>query len=248
MSATKAGPVERSPVLELHELAKSFREGSSSRRVLQRASLQLAAGECVALLGPSGSGKSTLLHLAAGIDTPDAGSVRVCGLALERLSERERSLLRRERVGLVFQSFHLLPGLSALENACLSLELNGRHAEHARARELLARVGLAGREHARPAQLSGGEQQRVALARALAHEPSLLLADEPTGSLDAASGALVLQLLLELARERGLALLFATHSHELALRADRRLELHEGALVQLPAAPRAQPAGSSAAR
>jgi len=243
MPETSAQRAQHTPVLELRELAKSYSEGGGSRRVLESASLELAAGECVALLGPSGSGKSTLLHLAAGLDTPDAGSVRVCGLALERLSERERSLLRRERIGLVFQSFHLLPGLSALENACLSLDLNGRRAERERARELLARVGLAGRERARPAQLSGGEQQRVALARALAHEPRLLLADEPTGSLDATSGALVLQLLLELARERGLALLFATHSHELAQQADRRLELREGVLV-----PHARLAGSSAAR
>jgi predicted ABC-type transport system involved in lysophospholipase L1 biosynthesis ATPase subunit len=223
------------PVLELHDVVRTFEApGSAPRRVLRGASLSLAPGSAVAVVGRSGTGKSTLLHLAAGIDQPDSGEVRLLGRALAGISDRERTLARREHVGVVFQFFHLLGHLPVLENVLVPAMVAGDAPgpAEARARALLERVGLAGREGEAVARLSGGELQRVALCRALLRRPRLLLADEPTGNLDEATGERVMTLLVELARAEGSGLLLVTHSAELADRADRVLRLHDGRLVE----------------
>jgi len=190
------------------------------------------AGERVAILGPSGSGKSTLLNLVSGIDLPDEGTVRIGGTDLTALSEHERTLFRRHRVGFVFQSYNLLPTLTVLENLLLPVELKGAvlPRDEARAAELLARVGLEDRADAFPDRLSGGEQQRVALARALVHEPTLVLADEPTGNLDEDTGRRVADLLDELVVAHRRTLVVVTHSRELAARTDRILRMSHGRL------------------
>ena len=202
------------------------------RVVLRGVDFTLARGESLAMVGRSGSGKSTLLHLAAGIDLPSGGDVHLDGRALARLGDRDRSLLRRRCVGLVFQFFHLLPHLSVLDNVCLPGWVAGdRPGEvRARARDLLDRVDLADRERDTAGKLSGGEMQRVALCRALVRRPPLILADEPTGNLDEAAGDRVLGLLLQLTREEGAGLLYVTHSREQAARADRTLRLRDGSL------------------
>jgi putative ABC transport system ATP-binding protein len=188
----------------------------------------------VALLGPSGSGKSTLLNLVSGIDTPDAGSIDIDGVRVTDLDERERTLFRRRHIGFVFQFFNLLPTLTVEENLLLPLELKGRldAAARRRARELLEHVGLADRAATFPDRLSGGEQQRIALARALVHEPALILADEPTGNLDPATGEKMLDLLDRLVRDAGRTLLVVTHSRELAAHADRVLRIVDGRLEE----------------
>lgn len=222
------------PVLELRAVTRTFRPpGGAVREVLRGVDASVGPGEAVAVVGRSGSGKSTLLHLAAGLDEPDAGEVRVLGRPLAGLPDRARTLLRRERIGVVFQFFHLLGHLSALENVLLPALVAGdpAAAAEARARDLLARAGLAGREGDPVARLSGGEMQRVALCRALQRRPALLLADEPTGNLDEASGDQVLGLLLALAREEGSALVVVTHGAEVARRADRTLVLTAGRLA-----------------
>lgn len=213
-------------------MSRGFVEGSVHRPVLADLDMEVRAGEFVALLGPSGSGKSTLLNLVSGIDAPERGEVEVAGVPLHALSERERTLFRRDRVGFVFQFFNLIPTLTVLENLLLPLELGGRttEADRARAHELLRRVGLADRAQAWPDRLSGGEQQRVAVARALAHQPELILADEPTGNLDQETGARVLALLEELVRDSGTTLFMVTHSEEAAARADRIFEIRHGRL------------------
>jgi putative ABC transport system ATP-binding protein len=193
----------------------------------------VAQGELVALLGPSGSGKSTLLNVIAGLDAPDSGTVRVGGRDVAALDERQRTLLRRREIGFVFQFFNLVPTLTVLENIQLPLELTGQPTGNA-ARELLHRVGLESRWRAFPDELSGGEQQRIAVARALAHGPRLVLADEPTGNLDSATGARVLDLLTELIRERGTTMLVATHSDAVVARADRVMALRDGRIVAGP--------------
>jgi len=222
------------PSLEILNLSKSYREGERTHLILQGASASVAPGEFVALLGPSGSGKSTLLNLVSGIDKADGGEVRVDGTSLTGLSERDRTLFRRNHIGFIFQFFNLLPTLTVEENLLLPLELTGGigPAERERARELLRRVGLSGREGAFPDRLSGGEQQRVAVARALVHDPRLVLADEPTGNLDSETGAKVLDLMEELTRSAGKTLLVVTHSSEVAARAHRILRLRDGALVE----------------
>ncbi len=192
----------------------------------------MRSGERVAVLGPSGSGKSTLLNLVSGIDLADEGTVRVGGTELSQLDERERTLFRRKHVGFVFQFFNLLPTLTVLENLLLPLELAGATGEETRARALLDAVGLSDREGSFPDRLSGGEQQRIAIARALVHEPSLLLADEPTGNLDAETGDRVVRLLDDLVVEAGATLLVVTHSRELAARMDRVLRVEHGELVE----------------
>jgi putative ABC transport system ATP-binding protein len=220
--------------IQLSDLHKRYREGDQLHTVLDGASASIAGGERVAILGPSGSGKSTLLNLISGIDLPDAGTVRIGGRDLTALSERERTLFRREHVGFVFQFFNLLPTLTVMENLLLPLELAGstEPQDEARARTLLERVGLADRAETFPDRLSGGEQQRVAIARALAHDPALLLADEPTGNLDADMGARVADLLDELVQGQGSTLVVVTHSRELAARMDRVLRLDHGRLVE----------------
>lgn len=219
-------------IVRLKGLHKSYGDGSTRHDVLCGIDLELGAGEVVALLGPSGSGKSTLLNLIAGLDAPDQGIVEVAGRDLGTMSERERTLMRRREVGFVFQSFNLVPTLTVLENVQLPLELTGRRGAALRdeAARLLSQVGLPERGSAFPDELSGGEQQRIAIARALAHSPALILADEPTGNLDSATGARVLDLLTGLAAERGTAMLIATHSAEVVARADRVVTLRDGLL------------------
>jgi putative ABC transport system ATP-binding protein len=220
-------------MIELEGLTKVYAEGGGERVVFRDLDLRVAAGEVVVLLGPSGSGKSTLLNLVSGIDLPTAGSVRIDGRDLTALPERDRTLFRRDRIGFVFQFFNLIPTLTVLENLLLPLELSGREmaADRERARSLLAEVGLADRGGVYPDRLSGGEQQRVAVARALAHDPAVVLADEPTGNLDRDSGRVVLSLLERLARTAGKTVLIVTHSEEAASLADRVLVLRDGRLT-----------------
>jgi len=224
-------------VLRFAGVSKSYREAGREHRVLDGVDAEIRAGELVVLLGRSGSGKSTLLHLAAGIDRPSVGEVYLEGRPLGRLSEDERTRLRRDRIGFVFQFFNLVPTLDVEENVLLPFELRGgvRRAERERAVELLAEVGLADRRAQFPDRLSGGEQQRVAIARALAADPALVLADEPTGNLDLETGLEVLDLLDRLTRRAGKTLLMVTHAREVMGIADRLLALDHGRLVELPA-------------
>jgi len=234
-SSTAAGsPAAAVPILRLRGVSRGFMEGGIRRSVLEDLDMEVARGAFVALLGPSGSGKSTLLNLVSGIDAPDGGEIEVAGVPLHALSERERTLFRRDRVGFVFQFFNLIPTLTVLENLLLPMELGRRttDADRARARDLLDRVGLVDRADAWPDRLSGGEQQRVAVARALAHQPELILADEPTGNLDQETGGRVLALLEDLVRDSGTTLFMVTHSEEAAARADRILEIRGGALAE----------------
>ncbi len=223
------------PVVELHGLRKCYTEGGRERVVLDSVDYAFHRGEFVVLLGHSGSGKSTLLNLISGIDRPDGGDVSVLGTMITQLSERDRTLFRRDHIGFVFQFFNLIPTLSVLENVTLPQELAGRDRKsvEATAMTLLQRVGLADRRDTFPDKLSGGEQQRVAIARALAHDPLVVLADEPTGNLDDVNGERVLALLLELTRGAGRTLLMATHNPDIAPLADRVLQLHDGQLLEL---------------
>jgi putative ABC transport system ATP-binding protein len=216
-------------MLRCESLTRTFPSGGRELPVLKSITLDVPAGSFVAILGPSGSGKSTLLGLLAGLDRPTSGRVWLDGVELGSLNEDERARLRGQKVGFVFQSFQLIPTLTARENIQVPLELRGLEAQ-ARADELLGRVGLEGRGHHYPAQLSGGEQQRVALARAFSHRPRVLFADEPTGNLDAATGARVIELMSELNREVGTTLVLVTHDQTLAARAGRIVRLHDGAL------------------
>lgn len=219
--------------LQLCQLRKSYPEGNLERAVLAGVDAEIASGEIVALLGRSGSGKSTLLNLIAGIDLPSSGSVWAEGTNLSSLSERERTQFRRRHVGFVFQAFNLIPTLTVAENLQLPLELNGNGSSaFSRIPELLSKLGLAERAETFPDRLSGGEQQRVAIARALVHQPRLLLADEPTGNLDAQTSAEVLALLQTLVREQGATLIVATHSREVVAIADRVFAMESGKLVE----------------
>jgi len=209
-------------------LTKSLPSGGRDLVILDAVDLEIEAGELVAIVGPSGSGKSTLLGLLAGLDRPSSGAVEFEGRDLARLDEDELALLRRGRVGFVFQSFQLLPNLTARENVVLPLELTGVADAGARADRALEEVGLSERSHHYPSQLSGGEQQRVAVARAFAADPSVLFADEPTGNLDSETGERVLELLLELRRSRGTTLVLVTHDGGIAARAERRVHIFGG--------------------
>lgn len=222
-------PEHAPPSLRVCEVAHSYREGGHERPVLDGVGFEARAGERIALVGRSGSGKSTLLNIIGGIDTPDRGRVVVAGRDLTAMDERERTLFRRRHVGFVYQAFNLLPTLTVGENVRLPLELNGL--DPGAARRLLDEVGLADRMDDYPERLSGGEQQRVAIARALAHQPFLVLADEPTGNLDAAAGRNVLELLGRLTRTAGGILLLVTHSREVTSIADRVLVLADGRLA-----------------
>jgi putative ABC transport system ATP-binding protein len=219
--------------IQLKGLSRRFREGEREHVVLDGIDLDIRRGETVALRGRSGSGKSTLLNLVGGIDAPDAGSVTVAGIDLTGLSERERTLFRREHIGFVYQSFNLVSTLNVADNVRLVLELNKVPPAQASTRisELLEAVGLADRGDSYPDVLSGGEQQRIAIARALAHEPAVLLADEPTGNLDDATAEGVLGLLDKLVRDSGHTMLIATHSQQVASHCDRVLELHNGRIM-----------------
>jgi len=218
--------------VRLDQLRKSFREGDTEHVVLDGVSATIAAGEFVVLLGPSGSGKSTLLNIVGGMDVPDTGTVTVDGENLTAVDERARTLFRRARLGFVFQFFNLIPTLTVEENLLLPLELNGREAERGRVGELLARIGLAKRAAAFPDRLSGGEQQRIAIARALIHEPSIVLADEPTGNLDGDNAETVLDVLESMTRTAGRTLIVVTHSNRIVERADRILALRHGRLEE----------------
>ena len=220
------------PVLSLEGVSKVYPlPGGRSFTALDGASLVVPAQRTVSITGRSGSGKSTLLHLAAGIDTPTAGCVRLLGRDLGALDDRDRTLTRRDVVGLIFQFFHLLPHLTVRDNVLLPALIDGRSREDdERAAALLARVGLAARATQPVQQLSGGEKQRVAICRALLRRPRLLLADEPTGNLDEANGLGVMELLLEVTREEGSSLVYVTHSRDLALLADESWVLHNGVL------------------
>lgn len=226
----------RFPLIRLEGLTKIYTEGGVDRTVLDALDREFYAGEFVCLLGKSGSGKSTLLNLISGIDAPSRGDVVIYDAAnavrLTTLSEQERTLFRRRHIGIIFQFFNLIPTLTVLENVTLPLELNGQARDaRSRAQMLLDRVGLGNRLNTFPDKLSGGEQQRVAIARALAHDPLLILADEPTGNLDEDTGDTVLTLLLELTRDAGKTLFMATHAPEVARLADRVLHLDHGKLV-----------------
>ena len=216
--------------IEVDTLVKRVKLGDETLTILDGLTFTVNRGETVAVVGSSGSGKSTLLGLLAGLDVPSAGQVRIDGQDLFALDEDGRAALRARGMGFVFQSFQLLPDLTALENVMLPLELAGLGDARERAREQLARVGLAARERHRPSQLSGGEQQRVALARAFAPAPRLLLADEPTGNLDPKTGAQVIELMLQLNRAQGATLVVVTHDADLAARCDRQLHLEGGRL------------------
>ena len=218
--------------IELQHLSKSFIEGQREHRVLNDVSAEFLRGETIAVRGRSGSGKSTLLNLIGGIDTPDAGRVVVAGVDLTGLSERDRTLFRREHIGFVYQAFNLVPTLDVADNIRLVLELNGVPPRESQQRieALLDAVGLADRAQSFPDVLSGGEQQRVAIARALCHEPAVVIADEPTGNLDDSTAEVVLALLDRLVRERGGTMLIATHSARVAAVCDREIEIHGGKL------------------
>jgi putative ABC transport system ATP-binding protein len=216
------------PRVECRGLVKRLPSGSRTLTILDGIDLTIQAGDFVAILGPSGSGKSTLLGLLAGLDRPTEGSVLLDGQPIEHMGEDELALLRRRRVGFVFQSFQLLANLTALENVLLPLELTGTDGARERASEMLGRVGLADRLHHYPSQLSGGEQQRVALARAFAPRPDLLLADEPTGNLDSDTGKEALDLLAELRENEGVTLVLVTHDAQVAARARRRIHIRGG--------------------
>jgi putative ABC transport system ATP-binding protein len=218
-------------IIRASGLGKQVTTGDAELTILSDVSFEVRGGEAVAIVGVSGSGKSTLLGLLAGLDTPSAGSVRIDGHDLYALDEDGRAALRGRMVGFVFQSFQLLPAMTALENVMLPLELAGADRAQAAARAMLERVGLAGRVNHYPKQLSGGEQQRVAIARAFVTRPKLLFADEPTGNLDATTGAQVIDLLFELNRESGTTLLLVTHDEALTSRCDRVLRLAAGRLA-----------------
>jgi len=219
--------------LQISGLQKTYTEGARTRQILDGIDLAIEDGEFFVILGKSGSGKSTLLNLISGIDDPEAGQIVIHDTDVTRLSEYERTRFRRDHIGIVFQFFNLIPTLTVLENVTLPLELRGddrRQAED-RAAKLLDRVGLGHRAASFPDKLSGGEQQRIAIARALITEPTLVLADEPTGNLDEDTGKLVLTLLLELTRDAGRTLIMATHNSEIVPLADRVCRIHEGKLV-----------------
>jgi putative ABC transport system ATP-binding protein len=224
-------------MIDLHQVSLHYTLPAGQRiEVLRHIDLHIAAGQSVAVAGPSGSGKTSMLLLLAGLERPAAGSVAIDGVRLDTLDSDALADLRRDRIGIVFQSFHLLPSLTALDNTALPLQIAGRADALARAREMLARVGLAERATHYPAQLSGGEQQRVAIARALVHGPRLLLADEPTGNLDDGTAASVRELLFALNRDSGATLLLVTHDLDFAARCDRVLKLHDGRLHDSAAA------------
>jgi len=225
-------PAAAVPVVAVDKVCKQVQDASGELSILHDISFTLRAQASVAIVGASGSGKSTLLAILAGLDTPSSGTVRLGGQDIFALDEDQRAALRGAQLGFVFQSFQLLPNLTALENVMLPLELRGEREARSLATQMLGRVGLAQRLSHYPRVLSGGEQQRVALARAFVQRPALLLADEPTGSLDFATGAAVMALMFELNREAGTTLVLVTHDAQIAQRCDRQLRIEAGRLVQ----------------
>jgi putative ABC transport system ATP-binding protein len=218
-------------VIELFQVSKTVTSGGSPLTILHPTSLSIARGRAVAITGPSGSGKSTMLGLIAGLDSPTTGRITLEGTDITSLGEEQLARLRGEKVGIVFQFFHLLPSLTAFENVLVPMEIAGVRDAHGRAQTLLDDVGLSSRGHHYPSQLSGGEQQRVAIARALANDPPILLADEPTGNLDSATGRQVIELLVTMNRQRGRTLVLVTHDAELAKFADDVVALRDGRVV-----------------
>src|SRR5215831_11443620 len=219
-------------MIELIEVSRTVTSGAGPLTILQPTSFRIARGQSVAITGPSGSGKSTLLGLIAGLDAPTTGRILLDEVEITALSEEALARLRGEKVGIVFQFFHLIPSLTAFENIMVPMEIAGARDALARGRALLADVGLSDRGHHYPSQLSGGEQQRVAIARALANDPPILLADEPTGNLDSATGAQIIDLLVRVNRDRGTTLLLVTHDQHLADLADRKITLRDGRVVE----------------
>jgi putative ABC transport system ATP-binding protein len=219
-------------MIELRGVSKTVTSGSEPLTILHPLTLQIPHGQFVAIVGPSGSGKSTLLGLIAGLDAPSSGSVLIDNVDITRLDEDALAKLRGEKVGFVFQFFHLIPSLTAYENVAVPMEIAGAPDARVRAERLLEEVGLTGRAHHYPSQLSGGEQQRVALARALANNPPIVLADEPTGNLDSANGRHIMELLKAIHAARGTTIVLVTHDAELAAMADARLVLRDGRVTE----------------
>jgi putative ABC transport system ATP-binding protein len=219
-------------MIELRDVSKTVMSGSEALTILHPLSLQIPRGQFLAIVGPSGSGKSTLLGLLAGLDAPTSGSVSIDGVDITVLDEDRLAKLRGEKIGFVFQFFHLIPSLTALENVSVPMEIIGVRNARPNAERLLEEVGLTGRAHHYPSQLSGGEQQRVALARALANDPPIVLADEPTGNLDTRNGRHIMDLLRKIHSQRGTTIVLVTHDAELASTADARLVLRDGRVVQ----------------
>jgi len=228
-------------MIELRGVSKTVDSGGQPLTILHPLDYTIASGQFVAIVGPSGSGKSTLLGLLAGLDGPTSGSIVIDGTDITTLGEDRLARLRGEKIGFVFQFFHLVPSLTAFENVLIPMEIAGRRDATARARELLQEVGLTERAHHYPSQLSGGEQQRIAIARALANDPPIVLADEPTGNLDSATGRHVMDLLMRVHQARSTTLVLVTHDAELATLADTRLVLRDGRQVMNPSAVEARP-------
>jgi putative ABC transport system ATP-binding protein len=220
-------------MIELQQVSKTVPSGDTMLTILHPLDLRIESGRVVAIVGPSGSGKSTLLGLLAGLDAPSTGRITIDGQDITAMSEDALARFRGTRIGFVFQFFHLLPSLTAYENARVPLEIAGAHDAGARADALLSEVGLGPRRHHYPSQLSGGEQQRVAIARALANDPAILLADEPTGNLDSGTGHQVIDLLLDVNRRRKTTVVLVTHDPELAQRADTTIALRDGHVVSV---------------
>jgi putative ABC transport system ATP-binding protein len=223
-------------MIELRGVSKTVDSGGQPLTILHSLDYSIASGQFVAIVGPSGSGKSTLLGLLAGLDAPSTGSIVVDGVDITTLGEDRLARLRGEKIGFVFQFFHLVPSLTAFENVLIPMEISGRRDAATRARQLLGEVGLTDRAHHYPSQLSGGEQQRIAIARALANDPPIVLADEPTGNLDSSTGRHIMELLMRVHRARGTTLVLVTHDAELAALADSRLVLRDGRQVNPAAA------------
>src|SRR3989475_6531679 len=219
-------------MIQLREVSKTVKSGDEPLTILRPMSLQIPHGRFVAIVGPSGSGKSTLLGLIAGLDAPSSGEVLIDGVDITRLDEDALARLRGEKIGFVFQFFHLIPSLTAYENVAVPMEIAGVVDPRAHVQTLLEEVGLTGRAHHYPSQLSGGEQQRVALARALANDPPIVLADEPTGNLDSTNGRHLMDLLRHINHARGTTIVLVTHDAELAATADARLALRDGRVVE----------------
>jgi putative ABC transport system ATP-binding protein len=223
-------------MIELRGVSKTVESGGHPLTILHSLDYTISSGQFVAIVGPSGSGKSTLLGLLAGLDAPSTGSILIDGVDITRLTEDGLAKLRGEKIGFVFQFFHLVPSLTAFENVLIPMEIARRRDATARAKQLLEEVGLTDRAHHYPSQLSGGEQQRIAIARALANDPAIVLADEPTGNLDSATGRNIMELLTNVHRTRQTTLVLVTHDAELAALADTRLVLRDGRPVNAAAA------------
>lgn len=236
MTSTSSDPLQAAAstrdnsVAHLQNVQRNYQRGKVTVEALRDVDLRIERGEVIALTGPSGCGKSTLLNVLSAVDRADGGRVMVCGLDLRRIAESELTLLRRRKIGVVFQDFQLMPNLTAEENVSLPLALDGKQ-DSDRVQNLLERVGLAARMGHYPSELSGGEQQRVAVARALVHRPEFVVADEPTGNLDSSNGKEILAMLMDIRLEEGAALVIATHDREVASRADREVRLRDGRML-----------------